>query len=465
MTEHVCVESRPDRPGGSVASPAGRPGPRPLARTSRPGGPREDDADVIVVGAGPSGATTAYYLAQAGLDVLLLEKARFPREKVCGDGLTPRAVKALIAMGVDVGPDSGWLRNKGLRVIGAGLRLEMTWPELGSYPGYGLVRTRAALDETLARRAQAAGAKLLEGVTVTGPVLDDSGNVAGVAARTGSADDDPERSGAPAVTYRSRVVVAADGNSSRLSVAMGLRKRDDRPLGVAVRTYYRSPRHDDDYLESWLDLWDGDRLLPGYGWIFGMGDGTSNVGLGLLNTSAAFGNTDYRALLKRWLRSMPEEWGYTEENRTEPVRGAALPMGFNRTPHYYRGLLLAGDAGGMVNPFNGEGIAYAMESGEILAGTIVQALARTTREQTERVLLGYPQALQDAYGGYYTLGRVFVQLIGRPKLMRFATRHGMSRPALMRFALKLLANLTDPRGGDAADRLINGMTRLAPNTR
>ena len=261
------------------------------------------------------------------------------------------------------------------------------------------------------------------------------------------------------------MVVAADGNSSRLSVAMGLRKRDDRPLGVAVRTYYRSPRHDDDYLESWLDLWDGDRLLPGYGWIFGMGDGTSNVGLGLLNTSTAFGNTDYRALLKRWLRSMPEEWGYVEENRTEPVRGAALPMGFNRTPHYHRGLLLAGDAAGMVNPFNGEGIAYAMESGEILARVVAQAMARPTGAETERVLRSYPDALQDAYGRYYTLGRVFVELIGRPKLMRYATSKGMSKPALMRFALKLMANLSEPRGGDAGDRLINAITRLAPSSR
>jgi len=422
---------------------------------------RDDDADVIVVGAGPSGATTAYYLAQAGLNVLLLEKARFPRDKVCGDGLTPRAVSPLIAMGVDVGPGSGWLHNKGLRVIGAGMRLELPWPELSSYPGYGLVRTRASLDETLARRAQAVGAKLLEGVTVTGPVLDDAGRIVGVTAST----HDSERARGDSTTYRARVVVAADGNSSRLSVAMGLHKRDDRPLGVAVRTYYTSPRHDDDYLESWLDLWDGDRLLPGYGWIFGMGDGTSNVGLGLLNTSDAFGNTDYRVLLKRWLRSMPEEWGYVEENRTEPVRGAALPMGFNRTPAYYRGLLLAGDAAGMVNPFNGEGIAYAMESGQILAAVIAEALACQTREQAERVLRGYPRALADSYGGYYALGRVFVELIGRPQLMRFATRHGMARPALMRFALKLLANLTDPRGGDAADRLINGMTRLAPNPR
>jgi flavin-dependent dehydrogenase len=466
VTEHASDATAPGSQGGRSAAL------------------RDDDADVIVVGAGPSGATTAYYLAQAGLSVLLIEKSRFPREKVCGDGLTPRAVKSLVAMGIDVSEEAGWLRNKGLRVIGGGLRLELPWPELSSYPGYGLVRTRASLDEMLARRAQAAGAKLLEGTTVTGPLLDDDGRVAGVVVQAEAEEtahstaEDGERSvsssspwsaGERASTvprsFRARVVVAADGNSSRLSVAMGLRKRDDRPLGVAVRTYYRSPRHDDDYLESWLDLWDGDRLLPGYGWIFGMGDGTSNVGLGLLNTSAAFGNTDYRSLLKRWLRSMPEEWGYVEENRTEPVRGAALPMGFNRTPHYYRGLLLAGDAAGMVNPFNGEGIAYAMESGEILARVVAQALARPTRAEIERVLRGYPEALQDAYGGYYTLGRVFVELIGRPKLMRYATSAGMSKPTLMRFALKLLANLSEPRGGDASDRLISAMTRLAPSSR
>ena len=413
------------------------------------------EADVIVVGAGPAGATTAFYLAQSGLDVLLLDKSRFPREKVCGDGLTPRAVKTLVGMGISVSEQDGWVRNKGLRVIGAGKRLELPWPELASYPGYGLVRTRLDLDETLARRAQQAGARLLEGVTVTGPVRDErTGRMTGVAAKDTDGGEDR--------TYLARVVVAADGNSSRLSVAMGLRKRDDRPLGVAVRTYYRTHRHDDDYLESWLDLWDGDRLLPGYGWIFGMGDGTSNVGLGLLNTSAAFGHTDYHALLRKWLEGMPAEWGFTEENRTQPIRGAALPMGFNRTPHYYQGLLLAGDAGGMVNPFNGEGIAYAMESGEILARTIVQALARSRRAETERVLADYPNALNQAYGGYYALGRTFVKLIGKPTLMRIATKHSMGRPALMRFALKLLANLTDPRG-DASDRLVNGLSRLAPN--
>ena len=414
-------------------------------------------ADVIVVGAGPAGSTTAFYLAAAGLDVLLLEKTHFPREKVCGDGLTPRAVKALTAMGVPIAESDGWLRNKGLRIIGGGGRIELPWPELSSYPGFGLVRSRLDFDEILARHAQKAGARLLEGVNVTGPLLDDrTGRIIGVTARETVNGETRE------YRFTGRLVVAADGNSSRLSVAMGLAKRDDRPLGVAVRSYYTTPRHDDDYLEAWLDLWDGDKLLPGYGWIFGMGDGTSNVGLGLLNTSEAFGNIDYRAMLRRWLAAMPAEWGLSEETRTAPVRGAALPMGFNRTPHYTRGLLLAGDSGGMVNPFNGEGIAYALEAGEIAARTIVQALARPAAAGAETVLHTYPRQLKDAWGGYYTLGRTFVHAIGHPTFMRFATRHGVKRPYIMRFTMKLLGNLTEPKGGDAVDRLLNALSKMTP---
>jgi geranylgeranyl reductase family protein len=410
------------------------------------------EADVIIVGAGPAGSATAYHLAQAGLDVLLLEKTTFPREKVCGDGLTPRATKQLIKMGVDLDAP-GWIRNRGLRILGGGVRLELPWPDLASYPDYGMVRTRLDFDQILVERAVAAGAKLRMNTAVTEPILDErSGRITGVVAKTSDGE----------AVFKAPLVVAADGNSTRLSLAMGLRKRDDRPMGVAVRRYYTSPRHDDDYLESWLELWDGERLLPGYGWVFGVGDGTSNVGLGLLNTSESFKNVDYRGLLRSWLAGMPEEWGYVEENATGPVRGAALPMGFNRTPHYTRGLLLVGDAGGMINPFNGEGIAYAMESGEMAAEVIVQALGRPTAAQRERALHDYPRVLKDAYGGYYTIGRVFVKAIGDPRVMKFATRHGMPHPTLMRFTLKLLANLTDPRGGDAMDRVINAMSRLAP---
>ncbi|WBC10752.1 geranylgeranyl reductase family protein [Micromonospora sp. WMMA1947] len=418
----------------------------------------ENDADVIVVGAGPGGSATAYHLARHGVRVLLLEKTEFPREKVCGDGLTPRAVRQLIRMGVDTSPEAGWLHNKGLRVIGGGVRLELDWPDLASFPNYGLVRTRLDFDDLLAQRAVAAGAKLQTSVNVLGPVLGADDRVIGVQAEVGP-DKEP-------ATFHAPLVVAADGVSGRFPLALGLAKREDRPIGVAVRRYYRSPaKHDDDYLESWLELRakGSDALLPGYGWIFGLGDGRVNVGLGVLNSSSAFGKTNYRKLLTDWLANTPEDWGMTDEANAEgPILGAALPMGFNRVPHYTRGVLLVGDSGGMVNPFNGEGIAYAMESGEMAAEVLVQALARPAGAERERALMAYPQELKARFGGYYRLGGVFVKLIGRPEIMRMATKHGMPHPMLMRFVLKLLANLTDPRGGDAMDRVINAMTKAAP---
>lgn len=411
----------------------------------------ENDADVIVVGAGPGGSATAAHLARAGIKTLLLEKTEFPREKVCGDGLTPRAVKELLALDIDL-TTRGWIKNKGLRIIGGGHRLELPWPELSVFPDYGLVRTRADLDQILAQRAAALGADLHESTAVTGPVMEQD-RIVGVTTKNSAGE---------VRTLRAPIVVAADGNSSRLSLAMGLTKRDDRPLGVAVRTYFRSPRHEDDWLESWLELWDQDRLLPGYGWVFGVGDGTSNVGLGILNSSPAFANVDYRALLMRWAASMPKEWGYVAEEMVGPIRGAALPMGFNRTPHFHRGMLLVGDAGGMVNPFNGEGIAYAMESGRIAAEIIAEAVATGSERARDLRLATYPSRLKSEWGGYYTLGRVFVKLIGNDRVMKVATQKGLAHPTLMKFTLKLLANLSEPKGGDVADRLISALTRIAP---
>jgi menaquinone-9 beta-reductase len=204
-------------------------------------------------------------------------------------------------------------------------------------------------------------------------------------------------------------------------------------------------------------------LLPGYGWIFGLGDGRVNVGLGVLNSSGAFGKLNYRAMLTDGRSTTPGEWEMNDEaNADGPIMGAALPMGFNRVPHYTRGVLLVGDCGGMVNPFNGEGIAYAMESGELAAEIAVQALARPAGPDRERAFAVYPAELKARYGGYYRLGTWFVKLIGHPEIMRIATRHGMPHPMLMRFVLKLLANLTDPRGGDAMDRVINALVRVAP---
>ncbi len=415
------------------------------------------DADVIVVGAGPGGAAAAYHLARRGLDVLLLEKSEFPREKVCGDGLTPRAVAQLVKMGVDTSESAGWTRNRGLRVVADDTAIELDWPALQGFPDYGLTRTRYDFDQLLAERAVAAGASLRTGVQVTAPLFDLAGRVAGVTARV---------EGEP-VTYRAPLVVAADGVSGRLALALGIKRDPKRPMGVAVRQYYKSEaKHDDEYLESWLALRTADQpdvLQPGYGWIFGLGDGRVNVGLGVLNSSAGYGKTNYRALLRDWLEATPEAWGLRDESAADgPVRGAALPMGFNRVPHYSRGLMLVGDSGGMVNPFNGEGIAYAIESAEIAAEAAAAALRQPNAPRREAQLKRYPELMSLRLGSYYRMGQIFVHLIGQPRIMKLCTEHGLQRPALMRLVLKLLANLTDEPGGDFADRIVNGMRIVTP---
>ena len=419
----------------------------------------DTQADVIVVGAGPAGSTVATHLARAGVDVLLLEKSTFPREKVCGDGLTPRGVKQVIALGIDVsGPD--WIKNKGLRVIGGGTSLELPWPVLQDFPDFGLVRPRRDFDDMLATLAVKAGARLRMSTSVKEPVVDDrTGRILGVTARTA---DGP-------VQFRAPLVLACDGVSARVAVGMGISKREDRPIGVAVRRYYRSQaRANDDYLESHLELWDRSNpdkcvLLPGYGWIFGLGDGTVNVGLGMLNSSKAFGRTDYRALLRRWLDGTPEEWGLREENAIGTIGGAGLPMGFNRTPHYAGGLMLLGDSAGAVNPFNGEGIAYAMESAALAADAVLQAQGRPDGPSREAALHGYTAAMKEHLGSYYRLGGIFSALIGRPAVMKTATRLGLPRKDLMYLVLKVLAGLYDGRGGDWADRVSRALVKAAPS--
>jgi geranylgeranyl reductase family protein len=416
----------------------------------------EVPADVVVVGAGPAGSTAARYLAERGLEVNLLEKATFPREKVCGDGLTPRAVKQLIRLGIDTSEEAGWVRNKGLRVYGGRAEpFELRWPDLAEFPPYGLVRARSEFDTLLADHAVAGGARLWQEANVTGAVTSPSGRITGVTTKDGR-------------TFTAPVVIAADGNSSRLALAMGIEKRTDRPMGVAVRAYFTSPRSDDDYMESWLELWDGkpgeSNLLPGYGWIFGMGDGTANVGLGTVSARSEPAKLNYREMFRAWLANTPPEWGFTPENQVGQVLGAALPMSFNRQPAYRDGLLLVGDAGGMVSPFNGEGIAYAMEAAEMAADAITDARFRGFgTSSAERALQGYPSRLKDEWGGYFRLGQVFVSLIAHPQVMHLCTTYGLPRPVLMRFTMKLLAHLYDTRDGDWMDKVLTTLAKVAPS--
>ncbi|AWE42935.1 geranylgeranyl reductase family protein [Actinobaculum sp. 313] len=416
----------------------------------------EERCDVLIVGAGPAGSATAHYLATAGLDVVVLEKATFPRDKVCGDGLTPRTVGELVRMGVDT---RGWARNHGLRTYGGGHCIEVPWPEVASLPSYGLARSRRDLDHALIRHAVHSGALLHENMTVTAPLVHErTGRITGVVARHGASRELHH--------FRARWVVDAGGVSARLATAMGRHKDVKRPMGVAHRAYFRSPRSVDTMMESHLELWEGrpheSALMPGYGWIFALGDGVVNVGLGSLSSNAKPTGLDYRKMFEVWMRNVPEEWELAADNRMAPLRGAALPMAFNRKPHYRDGLLLVGDAGGMVSPFNGEGIAYALQSGRLAADAIVQAHSRPTVIAQERALEQYPAQLSAELGGYYSLGRVFAALIERPQIMHLCVTYGLPRPTLMRLVMKLLSDCYDRQGGDWMDRLIATFAKAVP---
>lgn len=428
----------------------------------------EFDADVIVVGAGPAGSALGAYLAQAGHDVVILEKSGFPRDKICGDALTPRAVKELGFLGLETPESEGWHRNRGLRLIGGGHRLEIEWPDIDGTPNYGLTRPRMSMDEAFARHAQRSGARLFEQVKAMSPDIGDDGWIRGVHA-TGT--DHRGRSVGPEAHFRAPIVVAADGVSSRLAVAMGLEKRDDRPMGVAVRAYHSSPRHADEYIESWVEMRSRNQageseVLPGYGWLFPMGDGTINIGAGLLDSSPQFGSVDLRAVMRQWIEDMGDEWGIDASTELGPIRSAALPMAFNRTPHFHRGLLLIGDSGGMVNPFNGEGIDYALESAR-LAAEVISTYSRYPTQVMRTKLTEYPELIGGSLGGYFTLGRVFAQIIGHPSLMHFGIKYGMGVDVVMEFVVRLLANLyRDPKTSevDLIDRVIANLTRIVPAT-
>jgi len=411
--------------------------------------------DVVVVGGGPSGAASAYWLADAGHDVLLLEKKRYPREKTCGDGLTPRSVKQLFDLGLEE-ELAGHHRFSGLRSIAFGRTLELEWPAHPDFPSFGYVVTRKDLDHLVAERAVKAGAALWEESEATAPVIE-NGAVTGVVVKRKAASG-------PATTERvsARYVVVADGANSRFGRAIGTSRNKAYPMGMAIRGYYESPRHDEPWIESHLDIRDRrGNVLPGYGWIFPVGDGRVNVGVGLLSTFHQWKDVNTSHLMDAFAHHAPDSWEIRPETSCGPPTGGRLPMAFSVGPRVGSNHLVVGDAGAGINPFNGEGIAYAYETGRMAAEAVGAALAGGGA----LALTDYERRIQDEYGLYYRVARAFVHIIGRPQLMRALVSTGMRSRTLMEWMLRIMANLLRPDElgpAEAAYKAVAAMARLAP---
>ncbi|MDQ4026682.1 MAG: geranylgeranyl reductase family protein [Actinomycetota bacterium] len=403
------------------------------------------EVDVAVVGGGPSGAAAAHYLATRGHSVLVCEKKDFPREKTCGDGLTPRAVRELERMGL--GHElSAWERVKGLRVHAAGRTLELAFPQLEAWCDYGLVKPRKDLDRIVLNNAEAAGAKVLYSTQVKEPAYDRGVAVGFTAQRDGEKEE-----------IRAKYVVCAEGAATKFGRSLGRARNEAYPMGLAIRQYFRSPMEHSGWFEAYLDIRTGPDAVPGYGWVFPVGDGTVNAGVGLLSTYGGWRSVNLHDLQRGFIEQLPAAWEVTSATVCSKPRAGRLFMGGSVWPPHGPGFVMVGDAAGMINPCNGEGIAYGYETGRMAAEHIDTAL----RNGSSLVLEAYTEELKETYGPYYRLGRKFVKLIGYPTIMDKFVSLGMRSKTVMNFALTLLANLEDSRPHNAQQKGLWMLKKLA----
>ncbi len=403
---------------------------------------------VLVIGGGPAGAATGYWLAKAGVDVAIVEKKDFPREKTCGDGLTPRAVTQLQDMGLASKLEE-FHKYDGLRTVAHGRTLELAWPDHPIHPNYGYVVRRCDLDNFVANNAVTQGAVLLTGTEAVAPIME-GGQLMGATVK--------HKASGQTYELRSDFVVIADGANSRFGRAIGTARNRAMPMGMAIRGYFESPLHNEPWIESALDVRDRQgNSVPGYGWIFPVGDGTINVGIGLLSTFSGFKSVNTSHLMTEWAHTLPDYWGIDPTAPIAAPTGGRLPMGSSVNPKVGPNWLVVGDAGGSINPFNGEGIDYAYETGRMAARLLRECIEGGSAIPLQR----YPSLLDEEYGLYFKVARLFAKIIGRPVLMRELTRVGMRSRTLMEWVLAIMANLLRPDELGAAELAYKSAATIA----
>jgi len=384
-----------------------------------------EHVDIAVIGGGPAGAATAIRAARAGAKVVVFEKGKHGRDKVCGDGLTPRAVGALQDLEIPYEDEAH--RIDGLRMIAGRQRRQLPWPEHGRFPSHGAVWPRKRLDAHLIDAAEKAGAELVY-ETEALPILDGHA-VRGVTAggRTVHAD----------------LTVVAAGAQGRAARMLGAERDPDEPFGLAIRAYVESPRHADRHLEACLTLRDrSGTAVPGYGWMFPCGDGTVNIGVGALSTMKRFTDLNLNTLLDDYRALVRDEWE-VGDYLARP-RAWRLPM--SSVKRHGPGWVAIGDAAGLVNPMNGEGIDYGLESGMLAADLFL--------ESPSSAPVRYDIEIGERFDAFLRTGRRFSFLIGHPWILRNGLRVAVGTQKIADITLAVMGNLVDNETPGAAGRVM-----------
>ena len=384
-----------------------------------------------------------------------------PRHKACGDALTPRALGELARLGID---ESHLAPLKPHRTDGIVMRhgareLAIAWPAHPDFADHGLVVRRDRLDEALRRTAADAGARVLMGHEATAPIVE-RGFVRG--ASTSVVDPDGAAAGVRPIT--SRFVVVADGANSSFGRAVGTSRDHNWPYGIATRSYWASPRHDEPWIESVLGPPDVHGTpIAGYGWVIPLGDGTVNAGVALLSTYRDVKGVNALKLLDAFARSIADRWSIDPDAQLKAPTRFRVPLGGSVGPKMGPTFLVAGDAAGMASPFNGDGVDAALMTGR-LAGTVLDEALTTGNSTT---LQRYPTLLADEVGRSHKVGRLSARFLGRPAILGPALRLGMRSDRVMGAVLRLAADeLRDGPDAGGAERtyaVVSTLARAAPS--
>ena len=396
--------------------------------------------DAVIVGAGPGGSATAHFLSRHGLDVLLLDRADFPRDKTCGDGLTPRALRVLDQMGSLADVSQHGCQVGAYSVVAPNGR-ETSAPITSSHGA--LVVKRLVLDEIIQRRALASGAQFASGVNAS--------RVEPTATGVQIHADDGQ-------TFAGRVAVIATGAAFGLLKRSGVLSRPPRTM-LAARAYFEDLQAD---VARSFQLRFDEVPMPGYGWVFPVKAKAANIGVGFLPRR---GSGTASQAFERFIRGTALRPMLDGARQDGPLKGYPIRVDFLQAPTFAERTVLVGEAAGLVNPLTGEGIDYALESGLIAAEHLVQTFE--TGDFSFARLAEYGGKLHKRFDKIFRFSEWIRDWYCKPPLLNVLVPLANRRPELRQMLANIVLGEREPRGYGPATmlaRLLVYLVRTRPRS-